>query len=201
MAAPARLYFLRHGQTTWNADGNRYAGSSDIPLTELGIAQAKAGAERLRDVPFDAVYCSGLSRAYETARLAIGRREDVPIVQDARLNEMRYGNWEGKTHAEILAEPDNHWMDWAADPDAWRPGEHGELASEVVARVTSFLFDVLQPGRTVLAVAHHTTGRLLIAHTLEMPLANYRRLQLDNASLSLMERTERGDSWQFINRI
>jgi alpha-ribazole phosphatase/probable phosphoglycerate mutase len=199
MTEPARLYFLRHGQTTWNADGNRYAGASDVPLTELGIEQAKAGAEQIRDLEFDAVFCSGMSRALETARLALDGR-DIPIVRDPRLNEMNYGNWEGKTHAEILAEPDNRWQDWVIDPDAVRPGERGELASELVARVTGFLFDVLQPGRTILAVAHHTTGRLLIAHTLEMPLANYRRLQLDNASLSLFERSERGDIWQFINR-
>lgn len=200
MPEPARLYFLRHGQTTWNADGNRYAGATDVPLTETGIAQARKGGELIRDLSFDAVYCSGLSRALETAKLALDGR-DIPIVRDPRLNEMNYGTWEGKTHAEILAEPDNHWHDWVADPDAWRPGESGELASELVARVTAFLYDVLQPGRTVLAVAHHTTGRLLIAHMLEMPLANYRRLQLDNASLSLFERSERGDIWQFINRV
>jgi alpha-ribazole phosphatase/probable phosphoglycerate mutase len=199
MTDPARLYFLRHGQTTWNADGNRYAGATDVPLTETGIAQARKGAELIRDLNFDAVYCSGLSRALETAKLALEGR-DVPIVQDPRLNEMNYGNWEGKTHAEILAESDNHWHDWMTDPDAWRPGANGELASELVGRVTAFLYDILQPGRTVLAVAHHTTGRLLIAHMLEMPLANYRRLQLDNASLSLFERSDRGDIWQFINR-
>jgi broad specificity phosphatase PhoE len=140
-----------------------------------------------------------LSRALETAKLALDGR-DIPIVRDPRLNEMNYGNWEGKTHAEILAESDNHWHDWVTDPDAWRPGANGELASELVGRVTAFLYDILQPGRTVLAVAHHTTGRLLIAHNLEMPLANYRRLQLDNASLSLFERSDRGDIWQFINR-
>lgn len=200
MTEPARLYFLRHGQTTWNADGNRYAGASDVPLTEIGIQQARQGAEQIRDLQFDAIYCSGLSRALETAKLALDGR-DVPIVQDTRLNEMNYGDWEGKTHAEILAEADNHWHDWVADPDAWRPGKHGELASEVVARVTAFLVDVLEPGCSVLAVAHHTTGRLLIAHLLELPLANYRRLQLDNASLSLFERSERGDIWQFINRV
>lgn len=199
MPGPARLYFLRHGQTTWNADGNRYAGATDVPLTELGIEQARQAAERIRDLEFDAVFCSGKHRALDTARLVFDGR-DVPIVQDPRLNEMSYGNWEGRTHAEILAEPDNHWHDWALDPDAWRPGKTGELASEVVARVTSFLLDVLQPGRTVLAVSHHTTGRLLITHLLEMPLANYRRLQLDNASLSFFERAERGDIWQFINR-
>jgi alpha-ribazole phosphatase/probable phosphoglycerate mutase len=199
MTDPARLYFLRHGQTTWNADGNRYAGATDVPLTETGIAQARKGAELIRDLNFDAVYCSGLSRALETAKLALEGR-DIPIVRDPRLNEMNYGNWEGKTHAEILAESDNHWHDWVTDPDAWRPGANGELASELVGRVTAFLYDILQPGRTVLAVAHHTTGRLLIAHMLEMPLANYRRLQLDNASLSLFERSDRGDIWQFINR-
>ncbi len=200
MTEPARLYFLRHGQTTWNADGNRYAGASDVPLTEAGIEQAKQGAILLRDLQFDEVYSSALSRARDTAKLALAGR-DIPIVQDPRLNEMNYGDWEGKTHAEIRAEPDNHWLDWVADPDAYRPGGHGELASEVVARVTAFLYDVMKPGCTVLAVAHHTTGRLLIAHLMEMPLANYRRLQLDNASLSLFERSDRGDVVGFVNRV
>lgn len=200
MTEPARLYFLRHGQTTWNADGNRYAGASDVPLTDIGIEQARQASAHIRDLRFDAVYASGLSRAQETAKLALDGR-DLPIVPDPRLNEMNYGQWEGKTHAEILAEPDNHWHDWVTDPDAWRPGRTGELASELVARVTAFLYDVLQPGCTVLAVAHHTTGRLLIAHLMEMPLANYRRLQLDNASLSLFERSDRGDIIQFINRV
>lgn len=200
MTDPARLYYLRHGQTTWNAGGNRYAGATDVPLTEVGIEQARQAAHLVHDLSPDAVYCSGMGRALDTARLVLDGR-DIPIVQDHRLNEMNYGNWEGRTHDEILATPDNHWQEWARDPDAWRPGGHGELASEVVARVSGFLFDVLQPGRTVLAVAHHTTGRLLIAHTLEMPLANYRRLQLDNASLSLFERSGRGDIWQFVNRV
>lgn len=200
MTGPARLYFLRHGQTTSNADGNRYAGSSDVPLTQTGIEQAKQGAEHIRDLKFDMVYCSAMSRALETAKLVLDGR-DQAIVPDPRLNEMSYGSWEGKTHAEILAEPDNHWHEWVTDPDAQRPGGSGELASEVVARVTAFLYDVLEPGCTVLAVAHHTTGRLLIAHLMEMPLANYRRLQLDNASLSLFERSDRGDIWEFINRV
>lgn len=200
MTEPARLYFLRHGQTTWNADGNRYAGATDVPLTELGIEQARRGGELVRDLQFDAVYCSGKTRAIETARLALEGR-NIPIIQDVRLNEMNYGDWEGKTYAEIVAEPENHWHEWRLDPDAWRPGKNGELASEVVARITGFLFDVLQPGKTVLAVAHHTTGRLLIAHTLEMPLPCYIRLQLDNASLSFFERSDRGDIWKFINRV
>ena len=49
------IYLLRHGQTAWNADGNRYCGRTDLPLTELGLEQARLASEQLKDIAFDAV--------------------------------------------------------------------------------------------------------------------------------------------------
>jgi len=197
MTEPARLYFLRHGQTTWNADGNRYAGASDVPLTEIGIQQARQGAEQIRDLQFDAIYCSGMSRAFETAKLALDGR-DAPIVQDTRLNEMNYGDWEGKTHAEILAEPGNHWHDWAADPDAWRPasmatGERGGGAGDRVSSSTCWNRAVRAGGRAPY------DGRLLIAHLLELP-GELPAAATGQCSLSLRA-LGAGDIWRFINRV
>ena len=63
------LYLLRHGETAWNRDENRYAGRTDVPLSDRGREQAAAVAVTVAAVPFAAVYCSTLSRSRETAEI------------------------------------------------------------------------------------------------------------------------------------
>src|SRR5688500_12019612 len=95
------VYFLRHGQTAYNADNNRYCGRTDIPLTEKGIAQAELVQQQLKDISFDAVYSSPLQRAYRTAKIASGEKD---VIKDDRLIEADFGGWEGKTKEEFIAE-------------------------------------------------------------------------------------------------
>jgi alpha-ribazole phosphatase/probable phosphoglycerate mutase len=59
------VYLLRHGEIQWNADGNRYCGRSDIPLTEKGIAQAAFVRDQLKEFDFDAVYSSPLQESFK----------------------------------------------------------------------------------------------------------------------------------------
>lgn len=68
MEQETQIYFLRHGQTNNNKEG-RMQGRVDIPLNEVGRAQARCAAQRLKGIGFDAVYSSPLSRAVETAQL------------------------------------------------------------------------------------------------------------------------------------
>ncbi|HVU54847.1 MAG TPA: histidine phosphatase family protein, partial [Puia sp.] len=86
------VYFLRHGETPFNVDGNRYCGRTDAPLTERGQGQARLVSEQLRGVKLDGVYSSPLQRAFLTARMAGGGRE---VVKDERLIEVDFGKWEG----------------------------------------------------------------------------------------------------------
>ena len=81
------IYVIRHGQTELNSRGV-LQGRSDRPLNETGIAQARAAAERLRDIRFDRVYTSPLVRAVQTAQILA---PDITPVIDARLIEMDYG--------------------------------------------------------------------------------------------------------------
>ena len=95
----ALFYFLRHGETAWNAEG-RLCGRTDVPLSDVGRRQAQLLAWRLQPIPVEALYSSPLERALETARLigqAVGRE---PVV-DQRLAELNYGAWEGRTFEEI----------------------------------------------------------------------------------------------------
>lgn len=95
-----RFYLLRHGETSWNLEGNRYCGRTDVPLSPAGRDQADRVARALRDVPFAAAFCSPLRRSRDTAESFAAPRP-LPVVPDDRLAEIDFGAWEGKTRAEI----------------------------------------------------------------------------------------------------
>lgn len=88
-----KIYLARHGQTDWNKE-MRAQGTQDIPLNETGRAEAKELAKQLKNVNFDAVYASPLSRASETAKITVGDR--YQINYDDRLVERTFGDYEGK---------------------------------------------------------------------------------------------------------
>lgn len=128
---PARFLLLRHGQTTWNADG-RWQGWADAPLSDLGEQQARDAAAHLVAHDFTAVASSDLQRARRTAELiALGLgRDTADVVVDAGLRERNVGAFSGKTIDEILVEypecfePETRRMlsvpDGESDDDLWR---------------------------------------------------------------------------------
>lgn len=186
------VYLLRHGETRFNAEGNRYCGRTDIPLTEKGIRQAEAVFEQLKGKPIDAVYSSPLKRAFKTAQIASGKEE---VITDERLIEIDFGMWEGKRREEFVSENPQAWENWAADPANYRAGEIGENASMVVQRVDSFFNEMLQkhPNQTILVTGHNGINRLYMAYKLGMPLKNYRKIVQHNSSLTYFQLDNDGE--------
>lgn len=172
------VYLLRHGQTDFNAQGNKYCGRTDIPMNEKGVRQANELREQLKDMVFDAVFSSPLQRAADTARIVSGREP----VRDERLIEIDFGLWEGKTRGDFAAEDPETWANWERDPEQHRAGKTGESGAEVLARVGSF-FKELAPGN-YLVVAHNGVNRLFLAQQLGMPLRNYRKLVQENSRIT-----------------
>ncbi|GAB3918079.1 histidine phosphatase family protein [Larkinella terrae] len=179
------VYLLRHGETFWNADGNRYCGATDIGLTDKGIQQAHGAARLLKDISFDAIYSSPLQRAFRTAQIASGKPESVVI--DERLIEAGFGDWEGKTRDEFIAEKPELWDNWCLAPDHNRAGGTGETALEIVTRVDDFFREIRQKhvSGTILVVAHNAVNRFYMSWKLGMPLKNYRKLVQDNSTITL----------------
>jgi alpha-ribazole phosphatase len=190
------FYLVRHGETEWNAE-NRLCGRSDVPLSEAGRRQAESLAERLKPIPFEALYSSPLKRALETARL-ISELVGLEPILDPRLVELDYGRWEGKTLAEIMKNHSSTFRAWDADPGQVAP-PGGESGLEVQQRLLPFL-DFLaarHPQGHVLVVFHKTVCRLAICHALGMSPSEYRRrLIVDNAALSIIQARPYG--WQLI---
>ncbi|MEH2610300.1 histidine phosphatase family protein [Bradyrhizobium sp. AZCC 1693] len=101
MATPSRSFLcLRHGVTDWNAQG-LFQGRTDVPLNGEGIAQAHAAAERLRNIPFDHVVASPLSRALKTAEIIASARH-TPLDVDDGIIECDFGSLEGTSIAETM---------------------------------------------------------------------------------------------------
>lgn len=185
-----RVYLLRHGETQYNADGNRYCGRTDIGLTPKGFAQAKQVYTLLKDEKIDAVYSSPLIRAKTTADIATG----VSAIVDRRLIEVDFGNWEGKTKAEFIDEDPVSWQKWVENPELVRAGVAGESGAEVITRMESFFDEMLieHHNESIVVVAHNGVNRLYMAYKLGMPLQNYRRILQENSSITIFELDDSG---------
>ena len=127
-----KLYLVRHGETDWNKV-KKIQGQVDIPLNQFGKHLAEETAEGLHDIPFDLCISSPLSRAYETARIILEGR-DVPIITDARIGEMAFGEYEGKCCARDHWELPEDFQKFFDDPVGFRPGKGGESFADVRKR-------------------------------------------------------------------
>ena len=143
----------RHGQTSWNAQ-HRFQGQSDIPLDEIGQAQAEQAARRLATLRPDALFSSDLVRAQQTAA-PLARLTGLTVTLDKDLRERFGGVWEGLSDQEIRER-------YPAERITWSP-PNGELAVVVADRVAGALnriADTLEPGQLAIAVGHGAALRL-----------------------------------------
>ncbi|MDR3706747.1 MAG: histidine phosphatase family protein [Capsulimonadaceae bacterium] len=193
-----QLLIARHGQTVWNVE-RRIQGWGDSPLTDEGRAQARQLGARLSGVDLAGVYSSDLGRAIETAKIIADGRD---VVRETLfdLRETSWGEWEGKTGAEIDAAEPERWarfisrgraMNEEEDDTEWEtttavPG--GETLVHACARIASALKAIraAHPGddEQVLVVGHGGSLRFFITLALGLPPRRIRRMTLDNASLT-----------------
>jgi broad specificity phosphatase PhoE len=164
------LYLARHGETEWNRIG-RWQGATDIPLSEVGRAQARLLADRLRDRRIARVHASQLSRALETAQIIADRLAAPAPVADPRLRERGYGAFEGLTREECAERFPAVWEQYLTDRRAVPPG--AEPQAEVIERITAALTEiatdtagqsqsgailVISHGGVIRSFIHATTG-------------------------------------------
>jgi broad specificity phosphatase PhoE/ribonuclease HI len=174
-------HLLRHGQTEHTPE-RRFSGSSDVPLSDLGRAEARAAAAYLGDRGIDVIVSSPLQRCRETAAAAadvLGLKADV----DDDLRELDFGEWEGLTGEEVRERSPSAFRRWWGATDVRAPG--GESIADVSARVARARERILtrHAGRTVLVVSHVTPIKLFLAAALEVHDAVVHRIFLEAASL------------------
>jgi broad specificity phosphatase PhoE len=162
------LYLARHGETEWNRIG-RWQGATDIPLSDVGRAQARLLADRLRDRRIARVHASQLSRALETAQIIAARLGAPAPTADPRLRERGYGAFEGLTREECAERFPGIWEQYLADRRAVPPGAEpqAEVAERIVAAMTEIAAEVegqSEPGAT-LVISHGGVIRSFIHAT------------------------------------
>jgi broad specificity phosphatase PhoE len=144
---------VRHGRTAWNA-ALRFQGRTDVPLDEVGRAQARALARHLAAERFDVALSSPLSRAYETAT-TIAVPHALPVAREPGLSEMAFGAWEGLTWEEIVATDAS--LEGVGVVHGFRTPSGGESFEELCARVAPVI-DALKmrspAGGRALVVSH-----------------------------------------------
>ncbi|MFI7415215.1 histidine phosphatase family protein [Streptomyces sp. NPDC049627] len=169
------LLLARHGQTIWHAE-NRYAGVSDVPLTDTGRAQAEALGRWAAAHPVDAIWTSPLSRAVATADPAC-RALGIAPHREPGLRECDFGVLEGRTLAEFAAEDPAAAEAFRTDPVAHPfPRAEGPAAAADRGAAALRRIAAAHPGGRVLVVAHNTLFRLVLCTLLSIPAGEYRRV-------------------------
>ncbi len=170
-----KIYLIRHGETEWSR-AKKHTGLTDIPLTEEGREQALWLKNRLSSCKFKHVFTSPLQRASETCDIA-GFGHEKEIMQD--LVEWDYGDYEGKTTAEIKEKVHGWTLFTKGVPNGESFGDVGTRAQRVISYVRNIRGDV-----ALFSSGHFL--RCLAAKWLHMPISEGKLLALSTASVSML---------------
>ena len=180
---------VRHGVTD-STVGKLFSGglaSSNPPLNEEGIAQARATAEWLLPMAgtFDALVSSPVRRTRETAEV-LGRVLGLEMETEDGIAEMEFGSWDGMSFADVHEQFPDELSSWLGDLDSAPHG--GESMRTVQKRVLAGRDRIVaaHPGRTVVAVSHVTPIKTLVADALDAPLEGVYRMELAPASVTVI---------------
>jgi broad specificity phosphatase PhoE len=188
MTAPAtRVFMVRHGATVLSAE-DRFAGVTDVELSDEGREQARLLAERLSGEKIAAVYASPLGRTVETARI-LAAPHDLPIQTCDGFREISHGHWEGMRRHEVEEKFPKEMAEWEKDPYTFAP-PGGESGLAVTARALPALIDLVRehPGENILIVSHKATIRLLLSSLLGFDPRRYRdNLDQNPAALNIVD--------------
>jgi glucosyl-3-phosphoglycerate phosphatase len=192
-----RIIIWRHGRTEWNVVA-RFQGQADIPLDEVGYAQAARAAEVLATYRPAGLYSSDLSRSYQTAEM-LARRTGLDIITDKRLREIHVGSWEGLLGKEIReADPELARRLWAGEDVRRSPT--GESPSEVAERMAEVLTEIAEAAEdhsTVVVVTHGLSGRVGACRFVGLPFDQWRRFGgLSNCAWVSIDRHRSGAYWR-----
>ncbi|MFZ0406828.1 MAG: histidine phosphatase family protein [Cyanobium sp.] len=197
---PLRIVLVRHGLSSFNLE-QRFQGRDDLSsLLEEGARQAQAAGQALADLPLTAVYSSPLSRARDTTRLLLeSQGQPLSPCFDDDLLEIDLAPWSGLLRTEVRQRHPEQERIWRQAPETMElqraDGQLYRPLPELMEQAQRFLDQLLARhgealvGRdqaTVLVVAHNAILRALVLQALGLPASGFRRLRLDNASISVL---------------
>jgi broad specificity phosphatase PhoE len=182
-----RIFLIRHGATILSAE-DRFAGSTDVPLSDEGRAQVRRLATRLSDDGITAVYASPMGRTVETANI-LAEPHGLEVKTRDGLREISHGHWEQMTRKEVEGKYPEEAAAWEEDPYTFAP-TGGESGLGVTSRALPVLMDIVRenPDGRVLVVSHKATIRLLLSSLLGFDPRRYRdNLDQNPAALNIVD--------------
>jgi len=180
-----RIVAIRHGETAWNAS-TRIQGHTDIPLNDHGQRQAQLLAQALAQAdPMDAIYCSDLQRALATAQ-ALSEQTGARLVTHVGLRERAFGDFEGRSFAQIEQEMPEQAQLWRTRVPDWIPPGGGESLLAMQKRVMATVNALAQqhPGQQIAVVAHGGVLDVLYRAATQQSLQAPRSWTLGNAAIN-----------------
>lgn len=186
------LYILRHGKTDWN-ERHMLQGQVDIPLNAEGRQMARDAARKYNDIHLDVCYSSPLSRARETADIFLSLRESaVPVIEDNRLKEMSFGDYEGVE--DIRNKPECPVYKLFEEPQNYVAMDNAESYESLYGRTGSFIEEVIKPqlssGKDILIVGHGAMNCSIVNQLCNIPIDDFWHSMLGNCELMKVEKLE-----------
>jgi probable phosphoglycerate mutase len=182
-----RIFLVRHGSTVLTKE-DRFAGATDVQLSDEGREQARRLALRLSGESLAAAYSSNMGRCVETARI-LAEPHGLEVQVRQALREISHGRWEEMTRREVEQRFPEEAAAWERDPYTFAP-QGGESGLAVTARALPALLEIVQahPGEKVLVVSHKATIRLLLSSLLGFDPRRYRdNLDQSPAALNIVD--------------
>ena len=183
----SRIFLVRHGATVLTAE-DRFAGATEVELSEEGREQVRRLALRLSGEKIVAVYASPMGRTVETAQI-LAEPHGLEIQTRDGLREISHGRWEQMTRKEVEAAFPEEAAAWENDPYTFAP-VGGESGLAVTARALPVLMDIVREhkGEDILIVSHKATIRLLLSSLLGFDPRRYRdTLDQSPAALNIVD--------------
>ena len=182
-----RVFMVRHGATVLSAE-DRFAGATDVALSDEGREQTLRLAQRLTGEKIVAVFASPLGRTVETAQI-LAKPHKLEVQTRNGLREISHGHWEQLTRREVEERFPEEAAEWEKDPYTFAP-VGGESGLAVTARALPVLLQLVRenPGKNILVVSHKATIRLLLSSLLGFDPRRYRdNLDQKPAALNIVD--------------
>jgi len=189
-----KLILIRHGETHWNEGKRIQGGDSDIELNETGLEQARKLAVFLENEPITTILSSPLSRAKSTAEV-MARNHKLPVEMDPALKELKVGEMEGMSVANLRTTFSQFLLQWWQDGGATKL-PNGESLVELQRRAWNVIERLLERHKTnpehnedgtVVVVSHYFTTLAIILKALNLPLNCFVKFKVDLAGVSILE--------------
>ena len=183
-----RLIFVRHGETAWSrGQEHTVRGRIDLPLNNIGLIQAQAVGQKLKNEPISCIYSSPLKRARATAA-EIGKYHRLPVIDHLGFIDLDFGNWQGKSHEELEKKYPDQYRQWLTAPHTM-VFPKGETLTAVHKRVVNAITELVveRKNDSVVIVTHGVVLRVILCYLNDKDIEHYLQFDMDNCAISIAE--------------